>query len=87
MNVPARHLPFNQKNAEKNVVSALLDARNTYGGKRQIMIDGDERVMTYDDILRAAFALGSAIRKHTKRGENVGVLLPTGVGAVITFFA
>ncbi|HAJ45411.1 MAG TPA: 2-acylglycerophosphoethanolamine acyltransferase [Alphaproteobacteria bacterium] len=51
------------------------------------MIDGDERVMTYDDILRAAFALGSAIRKHTKRGENVGVLLPTGVGAVITFFA
>src|SRR5690606_31837065 len=34
-----------------------------------------------------AFALGSALRKDTKRGEAVGIMLPTGAGAVITFFA
>jgi acyl-[acyl-carrier-protein]-phospholipid O-acyltransferase/long-chain-fatty-acid--[acyl-carrier-protein] ligase len=68
-------------------MTALVQARNIYGGKRQIIVDGDERVMSYDDIIKAAFALGSALRKSTKKGESVGVLLPTGVGAVIGFFA
>jgi acyl-[acyl-carrier-protein]-phospholipid O-acyltransferase/long-chain-fatty-acid--[acyl-carrier-protein] ligase len=84
---PSRQAPFDIRHAEKTVISALVQARNLYGGKRQIIVDGDERVLSYDDILKAAFALGSALRKNTKKGEAVGVLLPTGVGAVIGFFA
>lgn len=87
MTAPSRSGPFDIRNAEKNVMTALVQARNIYGGKRQIIVDGDERVLSYDDILKAAFALGSALRKDTKKGESVGVLLPTGVGAVIGFFA
>lgn len=87
MTAPSRSGPFDIRNAEKNVITALVQARNIYGGKRQIIVDGDERVLSYDDIIKAAFALGSALRKHTKKGEAVGVLLPTGVGAVIGFFA
>jgi acyl-[acyl-carrier-protein]-phospholipid O-acyltransferase / long-chain-fatty-acid--[acyl-carrier-protein] ligase len=84
---PSRTVPFDIRHAEKNVMTALVQARNIYGGKRQIIVDGDERLLSYDDILKAAFALGSALRKNTKKGEAVGVLLPTGVGAVIGFFA
>lgn len=87
MTAPSRTVPFDIRHAEKNVMTALVQARNIYGGKRQIIVDGDERVLSYDDILKAAFALGSALRKNTKKGEAVGVLLPTGVGAVIGFFA
>jgi acyl-[acyl-carrier-protein]-phospholipid O-acyltransferase/long-chain-fatty-acid--[acyl-carrier-protein] ligase len=75
------------QNAETSVVAALVNARNQYGGKRQVIVDGDERQMTYDEILRGSFAIGSALRRHTKKGEAVGVLLPTGIGAVIGFFA
>lgn len=87
MTAPSRSVPFDIRHAEKNVMTALVQARNIYGGKRQIIVDGDERVMSYDDLLKASFALGSALRKFAQKGESVGVLLPTGVGAVIGFFA
>jgi acyl-[acyl-carrier-protein]-phospholipid O-acyltransferase/long-chain-fatty-acid--[acyl-carrier-protein] ligase len=87
LTAPSRSVPFDIRHAEKNVMTALVQARNIYGGKRPIIVDGDERVMSYDDILKASFALGSALRKYAKKGEAVGVLLPTGVGAVIGFFA
>jgi len=69
------------------VFPALLAARKEYGGKKVAIHDADDRKLTYDDIIRAVYALGSALRKGTKRGEAVGVMLPTGAGAVITFFA
>src|SRR5690606_10266406 len=78
---------YDPRNAELGVFDALLAARKEYGGKKVALHDADDRKLTYDDIIRAAFALGSALRKDTKRGEAVGIMLPTGAGAVITFFA
>lgn len=75
------------REARRSIFSALLRARRRYGGKREVLIDADNRRMTYDDLLRAAFALGHALTRQTKRGEAVGIMLPTGVGAVVTFFA
>ncbi|MBI1239545.1 MAG: AMP-binding protein [Alphaproteobacteria bacterium] len=78
---------FDESQAQQSVFAALIAARRRLGGKREAIIDGDERKLTYDEIVRAAFALGSALRKDTRQGENVGVMLPTGAGAVIAFFA
>lgn len=80
-------VPFDIREAHKSVFRALTDARNRFGGTRQILVDGDERVMTYDEIVRAALALGHALKKGTKPGEAVGIMLPSGAGAVIAFFA
>lgn len=66
---------------------ALADARALYGGKRPIVVDGDERVLTYDDIVRASLALGHALKKGTKSRETVGIMLPTSAGSIISFFA
>jgi acyl-[acyl-carrier-protein]-phospholipid O-acyltransferase/long-chain-fatty-acid--[acyl-carrier-protein] ligase len=66
---------------------AVLKARNTYGGKRIALVDGDERELSYNDIVKAAFALSRGATKGTKKGDYVGVLLPTGVGAVIAMLA
>lgn len=73
--------------AQKPVFQALVEARNFYGGTRAAVVDGDERVATYDDIIRAALALGNALRKGTAVGEAVGIMLPTGLASVISFFA
>jgi acyl-[acyl-carrier-protein]-phospholipid O-acyltransferase / long-chain-fatty-acid--[acyl-carrier-protein] ligase len=73
--------------AKTSLFGALLDARTRFGGKRAIAVDGDERELTYDEIVRAAFALGSALRRGTEPGDTLGVMLPTGVGSVIAVFA
>jgi acyl-[acyl-carrier-protein]-phospholipid O-acyltransferase / long-chain-fatty-acid--[acyl-carrier-protein] ligase len=80
-------LPFDLDRARRPVFRALLDARNQFGGSRAALVDGDERVLTYDEIVRASFALGHALKKGTRAGEAVAIMLPTGAGAVIAFFA
>jgi acyl-[acyl-carrier-protein]-phospholipid O-acyltransferase/long-chain-fatty-acid--[acyl-carrier-protein] ligase len=63
-----------------------LDARAEHGGGKVAVVDADGRTMTYDQLILAAFALGSALKKGTQKGEKIGVLLPTGVGVLVTFF-
>ncbi|HVY89487.1 MAG TPA: AMP-binding protein, partial [Hyphomonadaceae bacterium] len=78
---------YDPRNAEIGVFPALLAARKEYGGRKLAIHDADDRKLTYDDIVRACFALGHALKKGSKRGEVMGVMLPTGAGAIITFFA
>lgn len=78
---------FDPKAGQRSVFDALLDARATYGGKKPIIEDIDRRPLTYDDLIRASFALGRRISSMTERGEHVGVLLPSSVGVAVTFFA
>jgi acyl-[acyl-carrier-protein]-phospholipid O-acyltransferase/long-chain-fatty-acid--[acyl-carrier-protein] ligase len=80
-------IPFRPDTLPGSIFQALLDARTEFGGKTAAMVDGDGRVLSYDEIVRASFALGHALKRGTKRGEKVGVLLPTGVGAAIAFLA
>ncbi|KCZ94635.1 AMP-binding protein [Hyphomonas johnsonii] len=64
-----------------------MRAKREFGANKVIVVDGDERELTYKEIIRASFGLGSALKKGTKAGEAVGVMLPTGAGAVIAFYA
>ena len=66
---------------------ALLRARDAKGGKTPILEDHERKVLTYDDIVRAAFALGGKIDTLIKKRETAGLMLPTGVGCAVTFFA
>lgn len=78
---------FVERKTQIDVFSGLLQSRRAYGGNTVAIIDGDDRKLTYTEIVRAAFALGSALKKGTKRGETVAIMLPTGVGAIIAFYA
>ncbi|MGH6872722.1 MAG: AMP-binding protein [Rhizomicrobium sp.] len=80
-------VPFDMTRAEQPVFHALVGAKAQYGGAKPAIVDGDERVLTYDDVVRASLALGHALRRGTRPGEAVGVMLPSGAGAVIAFFA
>lgn len=72
-----------QKRIKRNIFEAFVDAGKTHGTKKKILTDGDGRVLSYADLLRSAFALSSPLKKITASGENVGILLPTGAGAVV----
>ncbi len=78
---------YHPRKARKSIFAALVRARRQFGGKTVAIVDADDRAFTYTEIIRAAFALGSVLRRNTKAGENVGILLPTGAGSVIAFFA
>ncbi len=80
-------VPFDMIRTRKPVFQALIDARARYGGSKPAIVDGDERVVTYDDLVRASLALGHALKKGTAKGECVGIMLPTSIGAVVSFFA
>ena len=66
---------------------ALLAARARHGGGKLILEDADRKPLSYDDLIRAAFALGRKLKRLTAEGERVGLLLPSSVGAVVAFFA
>ena len=80
-------IPYQPKRTRIDIFSAVLRARREFGGSKIAIVDGDERELSYNDIVRAAFALGSAIKKRTRKGESIGIMLPTGAGAVIAFLS
>jgi acyl-[acyl-carrier-protein]-phospholipid O-acyltransferase/long-chain-fatty-acid--[acyl-carrier-protein] ligase len=78
---------FDISRAHQPVFQALVEARSRYGADKPALVDGDERVLSYEEIIRAALALGHALKRGTRHGESVGIMLPTGAGSVIAFFA
>ena len=69
------------------VFDALLDAARRHGGKKAILEDQERNPLSYTDLIRAAFALGSKIAAMTAPGERVGVMLPSSAAGTVTFFA
>ena len=82
-----RRPPFDVREAHKPVFQALIEARQEHGGDTVALVDGDDRALSYDAVLRGSFVLGSALKAGTRAGENVGVMLPTGAAATVVFFA
>ncbi len=79
--------PFDPARARRTIFTALVEAAKDFGLERKILVDGDERVFTYREIIRASLALGHALTRGTRVGDSVGVMLPTGVGSVLAWLA
>lgn len=75
------------RRTRRHLFGAFLDACRSQGAATPILTDGDERVLTYGDLRRAAFALSSPIKAAASKHENIGILLPTGAGAVIAMLS
>jgi acyl-[acyl-carrier-protein]-phospholipid O-acyltransferase/long-chain-fatty-acid--[acyl-carrier-protein] ligase len=78
---------YDARAGDRAVFDALLDARDRYGAKKLILEDQERNPLSYTDLIRAAFALGRRIAEVTKKGERVGVMLPSSSAVVVTFFA
>jgi acyl-[acyl-carrier-protein]-phospholipid O-acyltransferase/long-chain-fatty-acid--[acyl-carrier-protein] ligase len=78
---------FDAAKAETTLMGALARARRRRGGKHVVIEDFDGRALTYDDVTKGAYALGSALARRTGRGETVGVMMPTGAPGFISVLA
>ncbi|WP_426028664.1 AMP-binding protein [Brevundimonas sp. TWP2-3-4b2] len=78
-------VPLDPKAGEETIFDALIAAREKYGDK-EILEDQDRKPLTYTGLLRAAFVLGRKIADMTAPGERVGILLPSSMGVVVTYY-
>ena len=73
-------------NANRNLVKALWDARDTFGANREIAEDASRHALRYKDLLLKGYVLGGAIANRTRDGEYVGVMMPNVLANVVLFF-
>ena len=76
-----------ERRARKSIFHAFLAASHRKGASSVAIIDGDGRAFTYQELIRASFALSGPLARATTTGEKVGILMPTGAGAVIALMA
>jgi len=76
-----------ERRSRRSIFQAFLESARRKGGKAHALTDGDGRKMTYQEVVRAAFAIGGPLARLTENDEKVGVLLPTGAGTAIALFA
>ena len=77
---------YDARAGETPIFDALLKARARYGGDKEVLEDQDRKPLTYTGLVRAAFVLGRKIARLTDPQERVGVLLPSSMGVVVTFY-
>jgi acyl-[acyl-carrier-protein]-phospholipid O-acyltransferase/long-chain-fatty-acid--[acyl-carrier-protein] ligase len=71
----------------KSLFRALIDGANL-GIKRKATVEDSNRTpLSYRQFLARCFILGRQIKKQTQTGEHVGVMMPTTIAGMVTFFA
>ncbi len=83
----ASRVPYDPHASQRSLFEALIEARRVHGGATPVLVDADERVLNYDTLVKGALALGRALKRGTRQGENVGVMLPSGAAATVAVFA
>lgn len=76
-----------ERRSRRAIFQAFLDHARKEKSNKVAVTDGDGRKLTVKDITQGSFALGGALARHTQKNERVGILLPTGAGAIIALFA
>ena len=76
-----------ERRSRRAIFQAYLDNARKEKSDKLAVTDGDGRKLSLQEITRGAFALGGALGRLTAKDERVGILLPTGAGAIIALFA
>jgi acyl-[acyl-carrier-protein]-phospholipid O-acyltransferase / long-chain-fatty-acid--[acyl-carrier-protein] ligase len=69
------------------MLEALLEARDTHGGRHVIASDITRMEMNYRQLFTRAFILSDKLSQPLSNGNAVGVLLPNALGGLVTFVA
>ena len=77
---------FDTTDTDRTLFEALCEARHVHGGKKPLVEDVKREPLSYDRLLIASSLLGGKLGAMTRKGENVGVLLPNVSGVVVAFF-
>ena len=78
--------PFDPSTTRRTLFAALLAARREHGNAKVILEDPERQPLTYGRLVLASLVLGGKLADRTRRGETVGVLLPSVNGLAVTLF-
>lgn len=67
---------FSTSRYRQTIFSALLEARNIYGGQQRVTEDLARLPLSYNALITRAILLGHALGKISIPGENIGIFLP-----------
>lgn len=79
--------PFDTASLPADLLDALRRAKRRRGAAACVLEDHTGMRVSYDQLLDRAYTLGAKLAALTAPGEVVGVMLPTSVAAIISFFA
>ncbi|CEG58715.1 AMP-binding protein [Legionella fallonii] len=71
----------------QTLFTALLQGVRKGIAHRATIEDANPTLLTYRQFLIRCFVLGRQIKNQTKQGEYVGVMMPTSIAGMVTFFA
>lgn len=77
---------FVTNDRHQTLFDAMLKARYVNGNKAAIVEDADFKPLKFKKLVQGSVVLGRKLSGITEQSENVGLLLPNSVGAVVTFF-
>lgn len=77
---------FETTNRDQTLVERLLEARRIHGGRHIIAEDVNRAPLSYNALVARAHILGRHLARHTQPGEMLGVLLPSTLATVATFW-
>lgn len=75
------------RTAKKPFFDILLDSRKQYGGNVRLFSDYAQKPVTYNGFITRVLIIEEALKGQSIEGDNVGVLLPTSLGGVVTIYA
>jgi acyl-[acyl-carrier-protein]-phospholipid O-acyltransferase/long-chain-fatty-acid--[acyl-carrier-protein] ligase len=78
---------FHSNELKQTLFQSLLDASTIHGKKYIIAEDIERKPINYAQLIIGSFIMGNDLRKLTRAGENVGMLLPNMTNTLISFFA
>lgn len=82
-----REVAFANASHDATLFDALVRAATTHGRATLALEDATGARLTYGAMVMRSFVLGAVIAGLTRRGERVGIMLPSTAAAVVTLFA
>ncbi len=79
-------LMFETANKDQTLVERLLEARRLHGGAHIVAEDVTRRPWTYNTLITRAAVLGAQLAKRSEAQETLGLLLPSTLATVATFW-
>ncbi|HFD80736.1 MAG TPA: acyl-[ACP]--phospholipid O-acyltransferase [Gammaproteobacteria bacterium] len=76
---------FSTTDYRSTLFETLLNARNIHGNRHRVMEDIERKQFSYNRLVTVSFILGRKLAHITRRGEAVGLMLPSTCGTVFTF--
>ncbi|MBL1140695.1 MAG: AMP-binding protein [Proteobacteria bacterium] len=75
---------FNQRNT---LYASLIEASNTFCKKQVVFQDISKDTLNYQQLILRSILLSHLIKKQTKAGEHIGILMPNVNALPVLFFA